>query len=399
MKKRRIGILVALLVVIGGGAGGWYLTDQRHYASLVDTPQEVEKWSADPRPLLQEAAVKKEVTKINRQNTSQDVSMAGLTTVVIPGLRGAWSIDHQTKEAAFGTDWVPQGVTQSEDHYYVSVYDGDHKLNSLIFQIDKQSGKYLKTLILASKAHVGGIVYDRKFQRLIYSNDTSEMAGFGVIEKADIDAYVASEAQKPIKAQKIPWAFGARTSAITLYDNQLVVAKYGKKADDRSVVAIPLQANGLPQAITSGDLTKIANEIAAETTKSDKKTLLSLLIEKGYINSYNPGWNRLQGVAISETGLTFLSQSNGNAPGKIWAQVPSGKGWSKLSFTPPEDSPHVVAVPHSVEEVSISPDESQMALIFESGAKKYRESGVFFKRPTYVDRILILPITITDTNK
>ena len=49
----------------------------------------------------------------------------------------------------------------------MSLYDGNHKLNSIIVQVNKHNAKYNKTLILGSKSHVDGITYDIDHQRLL----------------------------------------------------------------------------------------------------------------------------------------------------------------------------------------------------------------------------------------
>lgn len=50
-----------------------------------------------------------------------------------------------------GVNWVPQGVTSSQDKVYVSMYDKKKVLKSVIFEIDKVSGKYIKSYILDIK--------------------------------------------------------------------------------------------------------------------------------------------------------------------------------------------------------------------------------------------------------
>lgn len=204
MKKRHYLVMTfvsGLLVV--GGISGRTLWNQQYFTSLVATPDQVPKWEADPRPLQAESVVRDQLKQLNRHQENKGISFDESSFLVITGLRGAWSIDYQTKQAAFGTDWVPQGLTQSQDHYYISVYDGDHRLNSLIFQIDKKSKKYVKSLILPSKAHVGGISYDDERRRLIYSDDTNKKAGFGFLDQAVIDDYQAAAEQAPIISQKV----------------------------------------------------------------------------------------------------------------------------------------------------------------------------------------------------
>lgn len=41
----------------------------------------------------------------------QDISFKKMELIVIPGLRGTWSINPKSGKAAFGTDWVHQVVT------------------------------------------------------------------------------------------------------------------------------------------------------------------------------------------------------------------------------------------------------------------------------------------------
>ncbi|MHA3066952.1 hypothetical protein [Lacticaseibacillus saniviri] len=394
MKKSGIAALVVLGIAVVG-MGAWWMTDQHTYSSIVDTAKDVKKWEADPRPLQSDAAAKKQVTQIKQSSKAASSLVEAHKMVVIPGLRGAWSINYKTKKVAFGNDWVPQGVTQSKTHYYISMYDGRHKLNSIVTQIDRKTGKYLKTLILNSKAHVGGITYDQKRQRLMWSDDTGKGAGagFAYVDKPVIDAYQASESKQPIASKRIPWELGSRTSAITLYDNQLIVVKYGQKASQHSIVAVPLDKNGLPKPVTLEQMLTLIQKIPQAQLKKDPlNAALKAMIDKKMINSYAPGYPRLQGVAVTPNGLTLLSQSNGEKPGKILLRIPEGGNWSNLKFTKPEAGATVINVPNSVEEVGMSADASQIAMVFESGARQYRETGSMFHRPKYMDRLLILSV-------
>ncbi|OJG13112.1 hypothetical protein RU94_GL001410 [Enterococcus asini] len=373
-----------------------YVKNKQGYESLIDKASEVPKWEADPRPLQSENVVLKKLKKLNRKNDNKDVSLTDGKLIVIPGLRGAWSIDHKTKKAAFGTGWVPQGLTQSKDHYYVSAYDGEHRLNSVIFQIDKQSKKYVKTLILSSKAHVGGITYEDEHQRLIYSDDTNQVAGFGYIDQAVIDEYQASVLKKPIESQKKEWKIGLRTSAITTYQNQLVVAKYGFHPNERSIVTIPLNQAGYPPKITDRGSQLLADAIGTADKKELEKVFIEALLEEGYISSFNHGWDRMQGISLSKSGMMIVSQSNGLKPGKLLIRyrVPDLKNWRKSNVTKDFTGPDAVTIPRSVEEVSINDEETELAMIFESGAKKYREAPSVLLPGNYMDRILVLPMEI-----
>ena len=371
MLKKWVWVTVLSAIgIVALGFGGWALIDHYQYSQLVDQPSDVKKWEADPRPLQSKSAAIKQIKAIGQSDPLEKRAATDAKLVVIPGLRGAWSINAKTKKAGFGNNWVPQGVTQSKDAIYMSLYDGNHKLNSIIVQVNKHNAKYNKTLILRSKSHVGGITYDIDHQRLLWSDDAAQTTGAGIsyVSQREIDAYSAKATQQPIKSTRIELHLARRTSAIALYNNQLVFVKYGQNKKNRSILALPLNANGLPAPIT--------------------------MKQKKVINSYNNGWDRLQGIAVAKSGLTLLSQSNGSAPGKIWIRVPGNKSWTKLDFTAPKSGSKIINVPNSVEEISLDLSEKHISMIFESGAKAYREAGSFMHRPSYMDRVIILPVLV-----
>lgn len=370
MLKKWVWVTVLSVIgIVALGFGGWALIDHYHYSQLVDQPSDVKKWEADPRPLQSKSAAIKQIKAIGQSNPLEKRAATNAKLVVIPGLRGAWSINAKTKKAGFGNNWVPQGVTQSKDAIYMSLYDNNHKLNSIIVQVNKHNAKYNKTLILRSKSHVGGITYDIDHQRLLWSDDAqTKGAGISYVSQREIDTYSAKATQQPIKSTQIELHLAGPTSAITLYNNQLVFVKYGQNKKNRSILALPLNANRLPAPIT--------------------------MKQKKVINSSNNGWDRLQGIAVAKSGLTLLSQSNGSAPGKIWILVLDNKSWTKLDFTAPKSGSKIIIVPHSVEDISLDPSEKHISMIFESGAKVYREAGTFMHRPSYMDRVIILPVLV-----
>lgn len=397
MKNRKPGLRAfSIVLIIFSLLIVWMIKNKNYYQSLVDSPNMVEKWKADTKALQTDRQAMNQL-KANL-NKNSDINLEGTKLIVIPGLRGAWSINPKTNAAAFGTNWVPQGLTQSKNNYYVSVYDGNHRLNSLIFQISKQTNKYVKTLILNSKAHVGGITYDTVHERLIYSDDTKQFAGFGYISKEEIDNYCAEKMQKPIHSTHIDWKLGDRTSAISIYKNQLIVAKYARNENGgRSIVSIPLNEKGLFKPITENDVREIELSLGNTTEKNFIKELIKVLEEKNFISSYRDGWNRMQGISLSDSGITVISQSNGNKDSNLLIryQTPDPKTWAKTSFKETFKGVKKLIVPRAVEEVSINDEETELAMIFESGAKKYRQGLTPLLPSNYMDRIVVLPMSIS----
>lgn len=96
-KIYRIFLLVVLVVIVVGTI--WYIKNEEDFSHLVSRPQDVKMWQADPRPLQSEKAVIKQTNKLNLKNKGQDVSLKSMELVVIPGLRGAWSINPKTKKS------------------------------------------------------------------------------------------------------------------------------------------------------------------------------------------------------------------------------------------------------------------------------------------------------------
>ena len=67
------------------------------------------------------------------------------------------------------SNFVPQGLSVSDDYFFISMYDFQHEFNSMINVYNKE-GKLVNSCELRNKAHVGGISYDKKHQLLWVSS-------------------------------------------------------------------------------------------------------------------------------------------------------------------------------------------------------------------------------------
>lgn len=111
MLKKWVWVTVLSAIgIVALGFGGWALIDHYQYSQLVDQPSDVKKWEADPRPLQSKSAAIKQIKAIGQSDPLEKRAATDAKLVVIPRLRGAWSINAKTKKAGFGNNWVPQGV-------------------------------------------------------------------------------------------------------------------------------------------------------------------------------------------------------------------------------------------------------------------------------------------------
>ncbi|MGX7032943.1 hypothetical protein [Pediococcus argentinicus] len=377
--------VVAIFIIIGGGV---FLIENNYQTHRFSYPHlKVKKWQADTKPLISKQEFQHDLQQVSRSNGS-NISFDQIQSIVIPGLRGAWSINHKTQQPVLGRDWVPQGLAQNDKYFFVSAYDGKHKLDSVIFVISKSTEKYVRTIILPSKSHVGGITYDYQNKHLWVSNDHQKFAGLLMFNDHEIDSHNASAQKKPIKGKSfnLPWA--AKTSGLNYFNYQLVVVKYGKDRNSRSVITMPFNKQGLPKQPSIAELKKIMNH------HSSKQTIQGL-IDDDLIQSMAPGYDRMQGLATTTRGLSIFSQSNGDANSNILVKVPNQNSGTQFDFFAPAGGVKTFQVPPAVEQISVNnPHDNRLALLFESGANKYRKQRSMYVGPysMITDRIVILPI-------
>lgn len=73
--------------------------------------------------------------------------------IALPGLQGAWSLKagqaSVDKHQLIKVDTLdPQGIAVGRNEIFISAYDHAHKANSVIYVLNKWTGRYIKTLVL-----------------------------------------------------------------------------------------------------------------------------------------------------------------------------------------------------------------------------------------------------------
>lgn len=117
--------------------------------------------------------------------------------VIIPGMHGAYGLKANDEESDAGErafelvmseHYTPQGLAIGEGQLFVSAYDHEHELKSVIY-VFTSDGEYLKTISLDDAAHVGGLGYDRTTDALWVADHVHGQAAISSIAQETIDDY------------------------------------------------------------------------------------------------------------------------------------------------------------------------------------------------------------------
>lgn len=254
---------------------------------------------------------------------------------------------------------VPQGLTVMGEYLLVSAYCNSkepfHQANhkSVIYVIDNNSGKYLKTLVLNHKLHTGGLAYDGQNVYVADSRGGSA-GGYKVLKIPESDIREAIMKKGDAASVKASTAFKTnqdRPSFIFYYKERMWVGWYNNANHDLSYL--------VPYTMTGERLDK-------------EKVPLPL---------------RSQGAFIAEVdGQEYLlvsSSAGCKKPSKLYVyrmNRNSEGGWDLAGFD--DGSEAYWLIPSMSEDVAIAGD--NLYIGFESGAAHYR------KRTSYsVDRVVV----------
>lgn len=396
-KSRWIGIDFLLVLVISFFA--IFVKNYANYSLESYRSSQVAKWEADQKPLMSNNDFEALFNRYHKNNNLTTLKLVkGVRQIIIPGLHGAWSINHHTKKLDFGDDWVPQGLAENEKYYFISAYDGEHRLNSLIFMVNKDTGKYYKSIILKRKAHVGGLAIDEKHQLLWVSNDVKNHAEVEGISLKTINEYHASHSKKPINAvQNVPLYWASNTSGLAYFKNNLMIVKYGNHANQHSVVDMETMSQSGLVPRKSERVINWKHYILAYR-KGGMNALNSLLVKHGYFKSITSGYVRMQGLAILPTeknnqATLIFTQSNGNQASNL---IITQKTFSKyFDFYQISKLKNInqkvikVSIPPSAEQVTADSKKRTISILFEGGAKEYRKYKFGLVREPFMDRLVI----------
>ena len=290
--------------------------------------------------------------------------LKGKDTYIIPGLIQTETLEINKKQTiSLSKEMDPQGLAITEDYLIISAYSHDHTHNSVLYLLDKKSHKYLKTIVLPGKPHVGGLAYDPKSKKLwLCAKSDSGKAAIAAINLKTIEDYRLRPNKLPIPySQEITLNQIKRASFMTYNDNKLYVGYFSKKHES-IIDEYALDDAGMIQKTAQ-------NSILLRTKKSELQASDFIDIEHG-----------IQGITFYNE-YALLSQSYGAQNSHIL--VYHKKNNSNVRYLDQELLLTIEAPPYLEQ---ITTDNKQLLTLFESGSKRFRSQPDVTK----VDRVIPL---------
>ncbi|PTQ80641.1 hypothetical protein C8U37_12711 [Trichococcus patagoniensis] len=282
---------------------------------------------------------------------------------IIPGMDATLTLRHDHEEEEICTTMTPQGLAVNNEYLFISAYCHTKEHNSVIYVLDKQSGSFLKEIVLDGIPHAGGIAYDSNHDLLWVTSEKGDTAQVITLSLADIETYdftACSEAIAYTDSIELPDI--KRASTITVHEDDLYVAHF----DDE-------ETSVMHRYLISTTENEDGKEVhALDTGKSTEEASPDDVDKIG---------KEIQGLAFYQEKL-MLSRSSGRKKDSTLLSFDRLK--ENENFTDKNASTEVT-MPSYLEQIAV--DGKQLYVLFESGAYPYRDHG----NPS-VDRVLRVEI-------
>lgn len=289
---------------------------------------------------------------------------SGPKTYALPGLLSTKTLaGNKAQEISICTSMTPQGIAVSYEYIFVSAYCHTKEHNSVIYVIDKNTGRFVKEIVLPGKPHAGSLAYDDENDILWVCGSSNGLAQANAIAITDIYTYSVDSMKKPIAYQFQNNLLQIKRSSFMTYKNRQIYIGFFHSSEKG-----------------------ILNKYRIEKDGNLYRSMLQLNgmdMESGIALSSSVIPKRIQGMAFYYDKL-FLSQSFGILPSYLIlfddAVAPNGRKEYDSSTAMLS-----VKLPAMLEQVYVFNDE--LYLLFEAGAYAYRDLPTFC-----VDRILTVNI-------
>lgn len=362
-------LFLVFLILIGVGVGGYFgyqwLEQQQ---MLRERPKvKVAKDGTSISPAWHnfssyQKALRENYTFINKVSNYVPPRTWDGKDVVIPGLISTKSYNFKTKKVDMATAMTPQGIAIANKYILISAYDGDHEHASVIYVLDKKTGKYLKTIQVAGRPHLGGIAYDPVAKNIWVTGSMGKSSALASFSLRELQNYRDGD-RMPIKYNhQIAIPAIERASTVTYYDGQLFVGFFNMYGRGK-VAAYTIARSGKNKgSITNNEVKSVTGTLQwsdpTGETSMDKQ---------------------IQGIAIYQNKI-FLSQSYGSGDSKLYV-FPT----SALNALDEKNAELVITMPPYLEQITAY--KGQLLCIFESASKLYAKPHL-----VVMDRILSMNI-------
>lgn len=367
--KRTLRFFLVLLLLAGVGTGGYfgYQWWQKQEMIRQRPKEKLAKDGTNTSPAWHnfsnyQKALREKYSFINKVSNYVPPRTWDGKDFVLPGLLATKSYDFKTKKVNTATAMTPQGITTAGKYILLTAYDGEHEHASVVYVLDKKTGKYLKTIQVAGRPHLGGIAYDPVAKNIWVTGSMGKSSALAAFSIAELKSYKAGS-QIPIKYKyQIAIPAVEKASTVTYYDGQLFVGFFNMYGRGK-VAAYTIARSGKNRgSITNNEVKSVTGTLRwsdpTGETSMDKQ---------------------IQGIAIYQNKI-FLSQSYGSGDSKLYV-FPT----SALNALDEKNAELVITMPPYLEQITAY--KGQLLCVFESGSKIYARPEI-----VVMDRILSMNI-------
>lgn len=285
-------------------------------------------------------------------------------TYIIPGLKSTKTVNSETGQSDICTSMTPQGMDVTKDSIFVSAYCHTKKHNSVLYQIDKESGRFVKEIIMPNRTHAGGIAYDNLNQVLWVSDMMDGKAAVSLYTMEALENYQYDKTKKPLPFLETHVLEGITRNSFMAFRGGSLYAGYFSLSGDSIInrYSVDFEINE-------------KNKEEYEELNRERELFSNVAIDQEWADILS----QVQGLEVFGNYL-FISQSYGFADSRLRVYERSVIETEKYSLKKKEEIKSF-ALPNRMEQICIQ--DGRLYMLFESGAYAYRGIPV-----NCVDRIV-----------
>lgn len=269
---------------------------------------------------------------------------------IVPGLEDTRSYNFIKKKFDTAHQMTPQGLTIAGKYLLLTAYDGQHDHASVIYVLQK-NGKYLKTIQVAGRPHLGGIAYDPKSKSIWITNSHNGVSSLASFSLTALKKYQVG-AKYPINYdQQIDLPSMQKASTVTYFDDQLFVGYFNMYGRGK-ITSYNISRSGASSGSITNNEIKTVNGEEAWSDPSGETSMQK----------------QIQGIAIYD-GHIFLSQSYGSEDSKLYIFPISA-----INNLNVKNAERIIAMPPYLEQIQAY--KGQLICLFESGSAKYARPDI-----------------------